>query len=120
VEIYNSGDSTLALGDIMLGDEEDLGGGEGMLQFPPQAFLAPHQVAVIANSAAAFMANYGFQPDYEIAGTDSGVADLLPVRDWANGAMNLSNNGDEVLLPLCSACAGRLQHRTQTRLPGHR
>jgi hypothetical protein len=98
IEIYNPGNSPVALGNVMIGDEVDLGGGEGMFRFPDTASLAPRGVALVANSAVVFMANYGFQPDFEIAGTDSNVADLTPVRSWASGSMNLSNAGDEVLL----------------------
>ena len=98
IEIYNPGGLPVALGNVMIGDEVDLGGGEGMYHFPAGASLAPYQVAVIANSAAVFMANYGFRPDFEISGSDSSIADLMPVRSWASGSMNLSNTGDEVLL----------------------
>jgi hypothetical protein len=97
-EIYNAGEQTVALAAYKLGDEETSGGGEGMAAFPPGATITPGQALVVANSASAFHAVFGANPDYELSGTDPGVADMMAYRDWAGGSVNLGNAGDEVLL----------------------
>jgi hypothetical protein len=49
IEIYNASPGTLGLGAVKVGDEETIGGFEGMEQFPEAATIAPGQALVIAN-----------------------------------------------------------------------
>ena len=98
IEIYNAGAGSADLSLYRLGDEETQGGSEGMLWFPPGSILDPGKVAVIANKAAAFRNLFGFNPDFEMTLSDASVPLMEPDRSWANGSLNLSNSGDEVLL----------------------
>ena len=98
IEIYNAGASTIDLSNYKVGDEETLGGGEGMLQFPAGTSINPGQVIVIAYKATAFFGVWGFNPDYEMADSDEGVPDMIPYTAWAGGEIQLSNSGDEVLI----------------------
>jgi len=98
IEIYNAGDSAIDLPDYKVGDEETLGQGEGMLQFPAGASINPGQVIVIANKAPAFLGLWGFNPDYEMVASDEGVPDMIPYPAWASGEVQLANGGDEVII----------------------
>jgi hypothetical protein len=98
IEIYNAGDTSIDLSDFKIGDEEEQGGGEGMLQFPNGTSIDADQVIVIANKAIAFWAIYGFLPDYEMTDTDPSVPVMLPYISWADGQVSLGNPGDEVLI----------------------
>ena len=98
VELYNSGGGIIDLSTYKLGDEETRGQGEGMLQFPAGARLAPGQVIIIANHAANFISTYGFSPNFEMTASLSGIPDMRKVPSWATGSINLGNNGDEVLV----------------------
>lgn len=98
IELFNSGGATINLSTYKLGDEESRGQGEGMLQFPAGASLAPGQVIVIANKAASFFAAYGFYPDYEMISSKPAVPDMRKYNAWASGSVSLVNSGDEVLV----------------------
>ncbi len=98
VELFNSGGATINLSTYKLGDEETRDQGEGKLQFPAGASLAPGHVIVIANKAASFFAAYGFYPDYEMTSSKPAVPDMRKYNAWASGSINLVNNGDEVLV----------------------
>ena len=98
VELFNSGGGIIDLSTYKLGDEETRSQGEGMLQFPVEAKLAPGQVIVVANNAANFYATYGFHPGYEMTASSPSVPDMRKVTSWASGTVNLGNTGDEVLV----------------------
>ncbi len=98
IEIYNAGASPIDLSNYKIGDEEEQGGGEGMLRFPPGTSINPGQVIVIANKATAFLGVWGFNPDYEMEDSDEGVPDMIPYTIWASGRLELRNGGDEVLI----------------------
>ncbi len=98
IEIFNPTGDVLDLAPYKIGDEETLGGGEGLLQFPPGAEIATGQVIVIAEDALAFNSAFGFDPDYEFTNSGSFVPDMLKYTAWASGSVNLAASGDEVLL----------------------
>ncbi|HJW90135.1 MAG TPA: lamin tail domain-containing protein [Anaerolineales bacterium] len=98
IELYNRGGSRFDLTDVKVGDEETEGGGEGMWGFPEEAAIQAGQVVVVANQATAFLATYGFQPDYELANTDPAVRDMWKYSNWGRGKVNLTGEGDEVLV----------------------
>jgi hypothetical protein len=98
IELYNAGASSIDLSVYKLGDEEEKGKGEGMLQFPAGASISPGQVIVVANKATAFRGVWGFKPDYEMVASDEAVPDMIPYTAWASGRVELSNSGDEVLI----------------------
>jgi hypothetical protein len=98
IEVANLGDTVVELDGVKVGDEEQLGGGEGMVSFPSDAVLAPGQAVVVARSASGFRALFGSDPDYEIEETDPAVPRMVPYRVWATGDVALNNDGDEVLL----------------------
>ena len=70
---------------------------EGMYEFPSGTTMAPHQVLVIASSAAVFRQTYGQDPDFEFYDTDP-VPNLIPFLFWGSGEWQLRDDGDEVLL----------------------
>ena len=98
IEIYNTGDAIINLGCVKVGDEETIGGGEGMLTFPLGTTMLPGSIYVIANRADSFFASYEFKPNFEIEDSDPAVPDLIKYTDWASGTLNLSNSGDDVLI----------------------
>ena len=97
-EIFNPGNFPVDLACVRVGDEEAVGGGEGMLRFPDQAVLSPGDVIVIAHNGATFFSVYGFFPNYEVVDSDSNVPDMIKYTSWAVGSVSLSNTGDEVLV----------------------
>lgn len=98
IEVYNHTSQTFDLRDYKIGDEESLGGGEGMLRFPKGMAIAPEQILVIAGNAQVFFAEYGFLPDYEMRDSGSTVPDMEKYAAWAGGNVNLTNTGDEMIL----------------------
>ncbi len=98
IEIFNWGDAPVELDCFLLGDEETVGGGEGMFTFPPQSSVQAGGVVVIANQAIDFLSIYGFSPDYELVESDPQIANMIKYISWASGSINLSNSGDDVLL----------------------
>lgn len=97
-ELYNPGVEDAFLEGFGVGDEEESGGGEGLLRFPSGAVIIAGEVLVIANDAVAFASFYGFSPDYEYHNADPAIPDLIPDLEWGSGAVQLSNSGDELLL----------------------
>jgi hypothetical protein len=98
IEIFNAGDQAINLYDFKLGDEETIGGGEGMFQFPQSAVIGPSEVLIIAVNGLVFSGKYGFYPDYEFIDTGSPALNMIPYEAWSEGGVHLSNSGDEVLL----------------------
>lgn len=98
IELYNPDGRAYSLNGFKLGDEETAGGSEGMLAFPPAAVIGAGETVVIANRADLFRAAYGFDADFEMTESDPAVPNLAKYPSWANGSVNLSNSGDEVLL----------------------
>jgi hypothetical protein len=98
IEIYNPTASAIDLSVYKIGDEEEQGKGEGMVQFPPEASIPSEGIIVIALKATGFYALYGFNPDYEVTDTDPSIPDMIKYSAWATGKIALSNNGDEVLI----------------------
>lgn len=98
IEIFNAGRETVDLRHYKIGDEEQLGGSEGMLQFPRGASLEPGGLLVLAEDAVVFQEIYGFAPDYEFKDSGSPVPDMLKYAAWSGGNLSMVNSGDEVLL----------------------
>jgi hypothetical protein len=98
VELANLGTAALALSAYKVGDAATPDAAEGMLQFPEAARLEAGQVIVVAQTASAFAASFGFLPDYEVSDSDAAVPDMLPYDAWSSGDFRLSNLRDELLL----------------------
>jgi len=98
VEILNPTQGEINLRPYKIGDEETLGGDEGMLRFPQGSRVGPGQSLLVAVRATDFLARYGFKPNFEMLGSDPDVPDLAPYPSWAAGAFAPSNPGDELLL----------------------
>ncbi len=98
VEIFNPGSTAVDLQYHKLGDEETLGGPEGMFQFPPGAVLAPGEVIIVANQTVAFYEVFKLLPDYEMYESHPFIPNMLKYAAWTGGNVELSNGGDEVLL----------------------
>ena len=98
VEILNPTGEVVDLDTYKIGDEEALGGSEGMYIFPPGARIGVGETVVIAKSAVEFAAAFGFEPDFEFSNTGAGVPIMLKYTAWAGGSLTLTNPGDEILL----------------------
>ncbi|HUF40018.1 MAG TPA: lamin tail domain-containing protein [Anaerolineales bacterium] len=98
IEIFNPTGDVIALDDYKIGDEETIGGSEGMFQFPAGAVIGVGQTVVIAKNAFDFKAGFGFDPDFEFSDSGSPVPDMVKYAAWAGGSVSLTNSGDEVLL----------------------
>ncbi len=111
LEIANPTESTVALDDYYLSDDEDyallpgafgagpapsIGSSDFIVRFPEGASIGPGEIQVIAFDGAAFAANFGFAPDYEIRGTDAGVPDMI-ATDLGSSA-GLTNSGENAVL----------------------
>jgi phosphatidylserine/phosphatidylglycerophosphate/cardiolipin synthase-like enzyme len=99
VEIYNPTALPISLNGMKIGDAAVRGSaGEGMAAFPPGAVVAPGRAIVVAQNAAAFFADWGRNPDFELSNYNAAVPDMVAYIAWAGGVMSLSNAGDEVVL----------------------
>ncbi len=97
-EIYNMTGEPFSLNGFRIGDEEMPGGGEGMMAFPPEAFIEPGQPFVVANNGFEFASTWPVPADFELVDSDPMIPDLVPAEEWASGNIQLSNSGDELLL----------------------
>ena len=98
VEVANLSDQIMYLAGYGLGDEEQVGGGEGMLRFPEGSRIGAGEAIIVARTAVGFRALFGTSPDFEIQDTDTSVPDMLVDAHWSSGQLALANDGDEVLL----------------------
>lgn len=99
VELANFGAEVIDLAGYKMGDEESVGGREGMQRFPAEAaWIEPGQVIIVARTATGFQARWGLTPDYEMFDSDPAVPDMRPFSLWATGDTALANGGDEVVL----------------------
>ncbi|HZD57081.1 MAG TPA: lamin tail domain-containing protein, partial [Anaerolineales bacterium] len=98
IELYNPADESFDLSQFKVGDAELPGDHEGMLRFPNGAAIAPQQIIVVANRAEQFIAANGFAPDYEMIESRPDVPDLAKYVSWSTYSVELTDNGDEVLL----------------------
>jgi len=98
VEIYNPEKFGIPLTGVKLGDEVSPEGREGTLRFPDGYYIEAGEVLVIANDGSAFLAKYGFFPDFEMYASDNRVPEMLPYSEWGGNKIQFSNSGDEVLL----------------------
>ncbi len=98
VEIYNPESYGILLTGVKLGDEESPEGREGILQFPDGYYIEAGEVLVIANDGLAFLAQYGFSPDFEMYASDNRVPEMLPYSGWGGNKIQFNNSGDELLL----------------------
>jgi hypothetical protein len=60
-----------------IGASETRGDPEGMYNFPVGSIIKPGQVVVIANQGVLFSQVHGFQPDYELLGSDQTITDMV-------------------------------------------
>ena len=97
-ELYNPADFPISLDDKKIGDSETIGDYEGMYKFPQNTTMLPGDVIVVANRAENFYSVYGVNPNFELSDTDPAVPDMVKYSAWANGSINLSNLGDELIL----------------------
>ncbi|MCA9873876.1 MAG: lamin tail domain-containing protein [Anaerolineales bacterium] len=114
IEIANVGTAVIDLSAYKVGDEEMMGGGEGMVRFPEEARIEPGQAVVVAQTAVGFRYLFGHNPDFEIRDTDPAVPDMRPYLIWASGDLALSNEGDEVLLVERTAVRDSLSYGDST------
>ena len=100
VELVNPTGAPIDLTGYALGDAVSALDFEDMRHFPPGVVVPPGGVVVVALSAAAFQAEFGVVPQFEIVDSDPGVPDLIDDPAWGDPAalFQLGNSGDEVVL----------------------
>ncbi len=97
-EILNASNATLSLRPFKIGDEEELGGAEGMLRFPQDSVIRPGEIVIIAENADIFESVYGFPPDFEFKDSGSTVPEMVKYSAWTGGNVSLTNSGDELFI----------------------
>ena len=98
VELLVVSDQPIEAEQYKVGDEETIGGGEGMMRFPKNTVLQPGQVIVIAQSAVDFRAAVGVYPHFEFVESTADVPNMRPVSILAGGDIAFANGGDEVIV----------------------
>lgn len=100
VELYNPTPQAIDLSNFSLGDAVNSTDFEDVRRFPAGTVLAAGDTLVIATSATAFYAQYGFNPDFEVVDTETAVPNLLDDLAWGDPAatMQFGNSGDEIIL----------------------
>ncbi len=100
IELVNPTPNIIDLSDFSLGDAVNRDDYEDVRRFPAGTMLAPDQLLVIATTAPAFQAEFGFNPDFEIYDLDPAVPDLIDDAAWGDPGviLQLGNSGDEVIL----------------------
>ncbi len=98
VELANMADQSRPIAGYGLADEEQQGGGEGMLRIPAGSEIGAGETIIIAQSATGFRALFGADPNYEVKDSDAAVPDMIADHNWASGEFALANDGDELLL----------------------
>ncbi len=100
IELVNPTPVAIDISHYSIGDAVNPTDFEDVRRFPEGTILQAGQTLVIATSATAFFANYGFYPDFEIVDTETAVPDLIDDPDWGDPAtfLQLGNQGDEVIL----------------------
>jgi hypothetical protein len=100
IELVNPTRATIDISHYTLGDAVNRTDFEDVRRFPAGTTLAPAATLVVATTATAFRAEYGFDPDFEIVGTDAAVPDLIDDPGWGDpqALLQLANGGDEVIL----------------------
>lgn len=105
IEIHNPTPDKISLSSVYLSDSanyglvpegtQNLGAGDFIIKFPPNAFLAGEAYAVVAlGDSAAFEAAYGSKPDYEVHDDDPAAVNMVLIDD--NGH-SLTNNGEVIV-----------------------
>jgi len=100
VELVNPTGATVDLTGYALGDAVFPADFEDMRHFPDGTLLPPGGVAVVTISAAAFRAEFGVAPQFEMIDSDPAVPDMIDDPAWGDpeALFQLGNSGDEVLL----------------------
>lgn len=100
VEIVNPTIAPVNLAGWSLGDAVRPEDFEDVRVFPQGTVLAPGETLVIATTAVAFQAEFGFLPDLEIVDSDPTVPDMIDEPGWGSpeALFQLGNTGDEVIL----------------------
>lgn len=97
-ELQNISGDEQDIGGVIIGDEETMGGGEGMYSFPAGTRIAAGQYIAVARKSTGFMALYGVEPDFEISESDAGCPNLEKASLYGSGQLSLSDSGDELLI----------------------
>ena len=91
VRYFNATPFPLDISLYKIGDEEAIGAGEGMYQFPVGATMGPSATQILGNDSTAVADNYAITVDYDLA-------DMTQYLTWATGNLYLSNSGDHVMI----------------------
>lgn len=100
IELVNPTAVPINISNYRLGDAVLPTDFEDVRIFPAGTIIAPGDTVVVATTATAFLAEYGFNPDFEILETNAAVPNLIDDPLWGDPAatLQLGNTGDELIL----------------------
>ena len=100
IELVNPTAVPINISNYRLGDAVLPTDFEDVRIFPAGTVIAPGETVVVATTATAFLAEYGFNPDFEILESDAAVPNLIDDPAWGDPAatLQLGNTGDELIL----------------------
>ncbi len=100
IEIVNPTGVAIDLSGYSLSDAVNASDYEDLRRFPLGTTLSANQPLLIATKAAAFQAEFGLNPDFEILESDAGVPNLIDDPNWGDTStfLQLGNAGDEIIL----------------------
>ena len=100
VELVNPTGAPVDLNGYALGDAVYSADFEDMRHFPAGTVLPANGTLIVTISAAAFRAEFGIVPQFEIVDSDPTVPELIDDPAWGDpeALFRLGNSGDEVLL----------------------
>jgi hypothetical protein len=100
IELVNPTPLPMDISSYSLGDAVHLTDFEDVRRFPAGTIIPSGETIVVATTATAFFARYGFNPDFEILNSDPAVPNLIDDPLWGDPAatLQLGNSGDEVIL----------------------
>ncbi len=99
IELANRSGTALSLEGYGVGDEEELGAGEGMFRFPTGVSMLPEDLGIVAQKATGFLGDYPGMPILaEWLSSSESMPDMIADGAWATGTITLGNTGDQVIL----------------------
>ncbi|MFZ0545416.1 MAG: lamin tail domain-containing protein [Candidatus Promineifilaceae bacterium] len=100
IELVNPTALPINISSYRLGDAVNPTDFEDVRIFPAGTVIPSGETIVVATTATAFYAEYGFNPDFEILDSDPAVPDLIDDPLWGdpNATLQLGNTGDELIL----------------------
>jgi hypothetical protein len=69
-----------------------------LVSFPPGATVAPGEAVTVAMDGSGFLGEYGFAPDFDLAGSGTGTSMEIPANGFVGSNAGLTNGAETVTL----------------------